>query len=414
MSAIADFVRPPLRRLYGQMFESVPRHCSEVRHIGDPAANEALAYAEYQAGKTVLSSLPPVVTYALTTYCYTGADICVICDRVTRPASADSSATEEAIAAVTPLLQTAMTVLLHCGGEAMFSPHFDRVIALIKPPTRVMFATNGMALTPRRAERMLERDIMTRIIVSLDAATPELFRIMRPACDLETISRNVSHYVKRARELKRDAAAIILNMTVCESNLVDVPKLVDLAVELGVAGVEYNHLNATQSHTVKTADGWDWVYAEQAQFKDPSLHDRLVLDAYRRAKTAGIRISFVGKPFIGPDKNSIAPAITAELSALAAQTLPGAVWQSSAHRPLAAGLPMCAKPWREVMIQPTGVVRGCYFHDEVKHNIGHLAKTDFMRIWNSDEVIRRREQFLTNGVSKVCLVSHPCMFRGRE
>ncbi len=403
-------------RFYGQMFKNVPRRYREVRHLGDPAANEALACAEYQTGKTVLSSLPSVVTYALTTYCYTGADICVICDRVTRPASADSSATEEAIAAVTPLLQTAMTVLLHCGGEAMFSPHFDRVIALIKPPTRVMFATNAMALTPRRAQHMLERDIMTRIIISLDAATPELFRIMRPACDLETISRNVTHYVKCARQLKRDAAAIILNMTVCQTNLADVPKLVDLAVELGANGVEYNHLNATQSHTVKTADGWDWVYAEQAQFKDPALHDKLVLEAYKRAKAAGIRMSFVGKPFIGPEKDSIDPAVAAELSALAAQTLPGAVWRSPVHQPIAGGqdLPMCAKPWREVMIQPTGVVRACYFHDEVKHNIGNLVGTDFMNIWNSDEVIRRREQFLANGVSNVCQVSHPCMFRGRE
>lgn len=394
----------------------LPARCVETPHLGDPVRNETLACSEYRAGKTEVQSLPTVVTYALTTYCFT-KDICLICDRNLRDPKSDTSATEAAIDAVTPLLRTARTVYLHCGGEAMYSPQFDRVISLIGEPTKVAFATNGMALTPRRSELMLERDIMDGFVVSLDAATPEMMRIMRPACDFELISKNVAYYNRRARELERDTARIILNMTICQTNVEDVPGLVDLAERLGALRVEYNHLNGEQSHTVKTVDGRDWVYSEQAKFQDPARHDELVLEAFRRAKKKGILFSFVGHPFIGPRRESIDRSIVDEIrgSVIAApRTAAGDTWQSPAHKPLSPELPFCAKPWREVIIQPTGVVRGCYFHDEVQHNIGNIVETDFMEIWNSREMVRRREQFLGGGVSKVCLASHPCMYRGRQ
>ena len=388
---------------------------ADVPHLGNPTENEKLAAAEYRAGKTVLRSLPAIVTYALTTHCYSGKDVCLICDRNTRPASADSSATPEAIRAVTPLLKTALQVFLHCGGEAMFSPYFDDVIAMIDPPTRVRFATNGMALTPRRADHMLERDVMGGIIISLDAATPEMLRIMRPACDFEVITRNASYYTARIRALGREHASCIgLSMTVCESNLGDVPALVDLADSIGARFVEYNHLNVGLTHTVKTVDGWDWVYREQAIFSDPALHDRLLLEAYRRARARDIGIKFVGQPFIGPDKDAVDRSIRDDIIHDGSNASVSEPWTSPYHALFAEGLPRCVKPWREVVIHPTGLVRACYFHDECKFAIGSIVDGDFMAIWNSPRMVAHREQFLAQGVSQMCVASHPCMFRGRQ
>ena len=404
--------------LSGDRLRDASRNLSHVEHLGNPAENEKLASAEYRAGKTVLRSLPPVVTYALTTDCYKGKDICLICDRNTRPASADSSATDEAIRAVTPLLKTATHVFLHCGGEAMFSPYFDEVIGMIDPPTRAVFATNGMALTAKRADLMLERDVMGKIMISMDAATPEMLRIMRPACDFETISKNTAYYTKKIRDLHREPmSSVVLGMTVCEANLRDVPALVDLAEKTGARFVEYNHLNAGLNHTVKTVDGWDWDYTQQAAFTDPVLHDTLLLKAYARAKAKDIKMTFVGQPFIGPEKDAIDRTIRNGISHHAsAAANPNAVdpWVSRHHPVYSSGIPSCVKPWREVVIQPTGVVRACYFHDEVALSVGNIVKSDFMAIWNSPKMIEHREQFLSQGVSNMCLASHPCMFRGRK
>ena len=153
-------------------------------------------------GKTTVESLPAVVTFALTTFCNNMLP-CVICDRNIRMRICDRECDERVIRAMAPILKTARKVLLHCGGEAMFSKHFDSVVAGVEPPTRVSFATNAMLMMRSRAERMLERDIMSRLVVSMDAATPEVYRIMRPSCKFEVVTRNVRYYTGRAKALGR-------------------------------------------------------------------------------------------------------------------------------------------------------------------------------------------------------------------
>jgi MoaA/NifB/PqqE/SkfB family radical SAM enzyme len=416
--AVARELKLRLSRALPRFEKNIAHELSQVRHLGNPVENEKLASSEYQAGKAILESLPSIVTYALTTYCFTGKDICLICDRNSRDPNADSHSTKQAIRAVTPLLKTATHVFLHCGGEAMYSPHFDEVISLIDPPTRALFATNGMALTRKRTDLMLERDIMGEIMISLDAATPEMLRIMRPACSLETIAANTAYYTERTRALNRETvSSVVLGMTVCEANLLDVPRFVDLAERLGARFVEYNHLNAGLNHVLKTVDGADWVYTEQAKFKDPVLHDNLILEAYKRAKSRGIKMMFIGTPFLGPEKDEIDSSIKSEISRHGdPATQPNTVdpWVSRHHRVFSQGVPSCVKPWREIVIQPTGVVRACYFHDEGTLNMGDIVKTDFMEIWNSREMVEHRKQFLSRGVSDLCLASYPCMYRGRQ
>ena len=300
----------------------------------------------------------------------------------------------------------------------MFSRHFDNVISMIQPPTRVSFATNAMLLTKRRADLMLEKDIMGRLIVSLDAATPEMYRIMRPSCDFETVIKNIAYYTAKVRALnKEDVSRVMLNMTICKANLQDIPKLVDLAVRLGAYRVEYNHLNSGLTHMTKTVDGWDWVYTEQAKFKDPALHNKLIVEAYERAKSHGIKIMFVGTPFIGPEADTIDRSIINELcdyTDTILQKIWSGPWVCSRHKTLSPGVPTCLKPWREVVIQPKGEVRRCYFHDQARYTLGNIVETDFMEMWNSDEMIRERKQFLSNAVSKTCMASSPCIHRGRD
>lgn len=386
-----------------------PGKISKVRYPGSPLENAELARSEYEEGKTVLESLPPVITFALTTFCNNKIP-CLICDRNTRPKSSDLETNKLAIEAVRPLLQTAKYVLLHCGGEAMLSKYFDEIIASINPPTRVYFATNAMLLTEKRADLMLKNDIMADFVVSLDAATPEIYRIMRPSSHFETVIKNIKYYTDKAKSLKR-TSGVILNMTICESNLKDVPKLVDLAVKAGAISVDYNHLNCGLSHTVKTVDGWDWDYQEQQKFKDKDFHDEMIFEAYKQAKHHGIDINFVGKPFIGAaadEKTQISEEMCARVQF---QKSP---WKSKAHKIFAPGVQPCFKPWQETVIQPGGNVRICYFHEESRYTIDNILKTDFMDIWNSKIMIKQRKEFLASAVSKICRKSQPCMHRNRE
>jgi MoaA/NifB/PqqE/SkfB family radical SAM enzyme len=265
---------------------------------------------------------------------------------------------------------------------------------------------------------MLDKDVMGTFVVSLDAATPETYRVMRPSSRFDTVVKNVSSYTSRCSGLRR-TSGILLNMTICEANLSDVPKLVELALQVGAIGVDYSHLNTGLIHVLKTVDGKEWRYEGQATFHDPAVHDELVLEAYHRAKASGILMRFVGRPFIGPHASQIDPAILEEPgtlnptgTALGDPLLDG--WSSPHHHWVGARVPACLKPWRETVIQPNGDVRVCCSHDQARWTIANLLTDSFMSIWNSDVMIGERAAFLLSAFSDRCRASAPCLHRGRQ
>ena len=376
-------------------------------YIGMPKENEDLALKEYAEGKTVLQSLPPIVTLALTTYCNNKRP-CVICDRNTRPETADSSITTEMLEKAKPLIKTARYLLLHCGGEPLMSKYFEQVLDIVTPPTLIAFATNAMLLTPKKADLMLEKKVMGAFTVSMDAATPETYRIMRPSCNFEKVTRNVKYYTSKAKELKQEKAKIFLNMSICETNLEDVPAFVDLANELGASLVEYNHLNPGLTHIIETVDGKEWDYLKESKFSDPARHDELVLEAWNRAQEKKLPMVVNGKPFIGPDAEKL-EEIAQSMKVTPFLEEGDEEWKSEFHTRLDPSLPPCYKPWQETVIQPNGNVRLCYYHDEEFLRVGNILDNDFLQLWNSDEMIADRKYFLAKGVAPKCDSSHPCM-----
>jgi MoaA/NifB/PqqE/SkfB family radical SAM enzyme len=398
-----------LRRLFNRN----PKSISNVQFLNKPIENAELARAEYREGETTLRSLPPMVNFSLTTYCNFQMP-CLPCDRHTRHPLADSNTDNDVIDAVYPLLKTALCVVIYSGGESLLSKYFDRVIGLIDPPTRVQFATNGSLLTKRKANLMLEKDIMDLLSISLDAATPETYRIMRPSSNFENVVRNVTYYANRIRALNRDKAYVSLNMTVCRTNLEDVPKLVDLAEQVGASHIEYRHLNKGSGHVVKTVDGWDWVYSDQEKFDDAARHDELILEAYHRGKSRGIKIWFLGTPFIGPFAQQAEEDVLRDLAKYNPSFQPDEEsWYSPKRKLRGMNRHTCHGPWRKIAIQPKGDVRLCCYHDITKHKLGNVLESDILSIWNSGEMIAQRQQTLDNMFSNACLSSLPCGPRGR-
>ena len=190
-------------------------------------------------------------------------------------------------------------------------------------------------------------------------------------------------------------------MTVCRTNLDDVPKLVDLAVELGARSVSYQRLNAGLDYTARTVDGGYWNYVGESQL-DPARSDAAVREAFRKAKAAGIAASFIGKPFISQESPEAGPA-GAERAA-SAEPPPGA-------RENAASVQACMKPWRELSVMPDGEARICCYHDYPRCSIGNVLDGDFMEIWNSPRIVARArivsrarllEGVLREGACRLC------------
>jgi len=373
-------------------------------YVGSPIENELLARREYAEGKTVLRSLPPVVTLGLTTRCNFQIP-CVICDINTRPEEADSSIEAVTIEKAAPLISTAKRLLLHCGGEAMMSKYFDKVIELTSPETTVQFNTHGMLLTPKRADRLLAKGSAI-VSFSLDAATPEIYRIMRPSGHFETLLDNIKYYTSKLKELGRPQSHTRINMTVCETNVKDVAAFIDLAHELGVDDVVFSHLNEGLEHVVETVDGGIWDYTKECQFADPERHDDLVLNAWQRAQRIGMPMVFVGPPFLGSRAGAL-KSIAAQMAAVPFHDRDEETWRSAHHKRYHPDLMPCFTPWQETVVQPTGDIRMCCFHDESKFTIGNIVQNDFLRLWNAEEMVTARRAFFGHGVAPRCH-ANPC------
>ena len=184
-----------------------------------------------------------------------------------------------------------------------------------------------------------------KFVVSLDAATGEMYRFMRPSSDFERVSHNIKYDTDRLRALRRDRSWVRINMSICETNLEEVPGFVDLANELGVQKVTFNHLNEGLTHIIEGVDGREWDYVKESRFSDPARHDALLLQAWSRANETGMSMEFSGTPFIGPDAASLTDI--AQLMTSVPFLVGGDVpWASAHHTRLDPSLPPCFKPWR--------------------------------------------------------------------
>ena len=386
---------------------------SAVRYLNSSLENAKLCEEQYREGKTVLETAPLIVFLTLTSFCNYKIP-CLICDRNVRPESADSQLSKDVLDAALPILRTARVVYLHCGGEPMFSNQFDNAIKLIDLPTLIAFSTNGMLLTKKRANLFLERKNVAHITFSMDAATESMFQIMRPSGKFKTVVNNISYLIEQRNSLGLDKPKIALNMTICKDNLPDVPKLIDLAVNIGAEEVMYNHLNIGLDFTLNTAEGETWRYNEQTDFEDLDSHDEIILETYEKAKAKanGIKMGFRGAPFIGSRTRGIDKKVVTDLIPILRPIDSFPV--SPFHKDANNCRPSCVTPWREVVIQPNGDIRPCFHHDIDRYKIGNILESDFMEIWNSSIMVNMREEALNNSFAKMCYASEPCYFRGKK
>ena len=387
------------------------QYTSAVCHLYSPFENEKLCNEQYMEGKTILEAMPLVVFLTLTSFCNYKTP-CLICDRNVRPESADSQLSKDVLDAALPLLRTARVVYLHCGGEPMFSDQFDNAIKLIDPPTLIAFSTNGMLLTKTRAHLFLKRENVAHITFSMDAATESMFQIMRPSGKFKTVVNNISYLIEQRNSLSLGKPKVALNMTICRDNLPDVPKLIDLAANIGAEDVMFNHLNIGLDFTLDTTEGQTWRYNEQTDFDDLDSHDGIILEAYEKAKANGIKMGFRGAPFIGPRAHEIDKKIVSDLRPVLRpiDSFPISPYHKDANN----GRPRCVTPWREVIIQPNGDIRPCFHHDIDSCKIGNILESDFMEIWNSSVMVNMRKEAFKNSFAGMCYASEPCYFRGKK
>lgn len=126
---------------------------------------------------------------------------CIMCYTVNH----DLPKSTLSIATIKRIMEQAKTgglqaVQIGLGSEALLYKNIDDVFAAVEGGAvmDMFLATNGVLLTPKVCEQIVKRGV-SRVFVSLDAATPETFKAIRGKDELPLIERNLHTLIETKR-----------------------------------------------------------------------------------------------------------------------------------------------------------------------------------------------------------------------
>ncbi len=372
-----------------------------------PEYNKRLIEFERENNISVVKSYPEEITISTTTRCNMDPP-CVICERNLRTKDLECDIDANALERIKPIFKFADRIYLHCGGEPLITDKIFDVIESVGPPTKIIFNTNGALFIEKTIKYMVDCNVVDVISFSLDAATEKTYKRIRSA-DFNRIINNIKTLIEyrneknHAKPLLRPL--VLLNFCIFKQNIPEVPDYVVLASKLGADGIDFSHLNQGFDWQQKRKDYiFDYKKESVLDMEDIEEHDRLIVKAYELSKKYNMPINFNGNPFIA-ESNSEKTKVKNELSEVIKYNK------------------KCNAPWNRVVVGTDGRVRMCYFHHSEHETIGKLKAVNsspyrlqsesFDEVWNGEEAISVRKEFLKKGIAKRCITKNPCIFQDR-
>jgi radical SAM protein with 4Fe4S-binding SPASM domain len=104
----------------------------------------------------------------------------------------------EIVRQLTPL-PTLKKIYLHKDGEPLLNPELEKMVALIKEKSvahKVAFTTNGVLLNRTRAMEFASSGL-DEMNISLDAATPEIYKLIKKCDKLEQIEKTIMSILEK-------------------------------------------------------------------------------------------------------------------------------------------------------------------------------------------------------------------------
>src|SRR5260370_29785790 len=127
-------------------------------------------------------------------------------------------------------------VVLHGVGEPMMVPALPRMIRYLKARgTYVLFNTNGTLLSATKGRELIDSGL-DELRVSLDAAEPLAFKLVRGRDMFHRIVRNIPAFRVVQRELGAETPRVSLWLTGLKETVDQLGDFVRLAYDIDVAG----------------------------------------------------------------------------------------------------------------------------------------------------------------------------------
>jgi MoaA/NifB/PqqE/SkfB family radical SAM enzyme len=168
--------------------------------------------------------------------------LCTTCPRTFEALEPPADMSWQLFTSIVDQFPAAARAVLHGVGEPMMVRDLPRMIRYLKDRgTYVLFNTNGTLLTRKRGLELIDAGL-DELRVSLDAAEPRAFALVRGRDMFDRIVRNVRAFTGLQRERRSELPRVSLWLTGLKETIEQLPAFVKLAHELGVGEVYLQRL----------------------------------------------------------------------------------------------------------------------------------------------------------------------------
>jgi radical SAM protein with 4Fe4S-binding SPASM domain len=265
-------------------------------------------------------------------------------------------------------------------GETFLHPKFWEMLeATIQAGCKVRFQTNGTLLTQERADRIVELGV-DLMVVSLDAASPELFDRIRRRAKLERILTHLRFLQEAKARRGSERPQLEIEFVAMRQNIHELPSVIALAAEYGAHLVGVTEL-AEYPLTIGESLRGDPIMAEWAE------------KAEAEAKRCGIEILYAATI---PGREVVEPAATATP---VDETPVPPVEQDSAPSTNRKLRKACREPWERIFVKHDGKVYPCCYISEPH---GDLTMQTFEEVWTHPKYQALRQSLLSDAPRTEC------------
>ena len=190
-----------------------------------------------------LKAYPSGLFVELTTRCNLG---CIMCVKQTRGCGiSEGDMSPATFALLAPAFPHLEALVLNGVGEPLIHPGLEEFIRLAKDsmPAEgwVGFQSNGLLLTGRRAFSLVEAGL-DKICLSVDAASPEMFRNVRDGGELSAIERAFTALTAAKKRLNRPELQVGIEFVAMRSNIGELPATLRWASAHGASFAIVTHV----------------------------------------------------------------------------------------------------------------------------------------------------------------------------
>ncbi len=300
----------------------------------------------------------PVIFWNITNKCNLTCDHCYISAGPDKERAGELS-TEEAKAFIDDISGMGVPLLLFTGGEPLVRNDFWELAAHAKAKKiRAVISTNGTLITKDVAKRLKDSGI-SYVGISIDGADPETH---------DAIRNQRGSFAKAIQALKNCVEIDLkcgIRITASKDNVAEIPKLLDLCLELGVprfclywlvpSGRGKDMYDDKQLSREEILETLDFLY-ENAKTLDPSLIEILTVDAPQD----GI---YLLKKMKEENHQEY----------------------ENAYKLLSFKGDSCSAGDRAANVDPVGYIYACQFAQRPELAVGNVRDRKFSEIWNNPD-----------------------------